>query len=73
MDPTGPNPKLIIQSLILLGSLVGFAAIFVYLRVKTGKTFHDIISQNQKLFAISIMASIVFLILIFLLLMWFNN
>jgi len=73
MDSTGPNPKLMSQGFILLVGLIVFLTIILYLKIRTGKTFHVLISKNQKLLIISLIIAFGIILLLFLLRFLFNN
>ena len=73
MDTSGPNPKLISQGVILLGGLIVFMTIILYLKIRTGETIQTLISENQRLLIISLLISFAIISLIFLVLLLFND
>jgi hypothetical protein len=68
----GPNPKFIFQGLILLGGVVILAVTAVILKVRSGKSVKEILSDH-KLQQLSLASAFVLFIVVCLAFILINN
>jgi hypothetical protein len=69
----GPNPKFIFQGLILLVGIFIFAVTIVMLKIRSGKSFKEILAGHNRLSAFSLGSALVLFIVLFLALVLINN
>lgn len=50
----GPNPKYIFQGLLLLLGIVIVAAAVVFLKVRSGRTFKEVLAGHRRISAFSL-------------------
>jgi len=53
----GPNPKYIFQGLLLLFGVLIFSAVVVFLKVRSGWSFKDVLAGDRRISAFSLGAA----------------
>ena len=69
----GPNPKLIFQGLVLVGGFLIFAVAVVLLKVRSGKSFKEVLAEHNRLSAFALGSALILFIVVFLALILINN
>jgi hypothetical protein len=69
----GPNPKFVFQGLVLLVALLIFPVTVVSLKVRSRKSFKEMLADHSRLSAFSLGSAVVLFIVVFLALILLNN
>lgn len=58
----GPNPKHIVQAILLLAGVFIFAVVVVFVKVRSGRSFKEILSGHKRLFKFSFGAAVILVV-----------
>ncbi|OGQ84687.1 MAG: hypothetical protein A3F90_12210 [Deltaproteobacteria bacterium RIFCSPLOWO2_12_FULL_60_19] len=58
----GPNPKYIFQGLFLLTGILVFVAVVMFLKVRSGRSFKEILADCNRISAFSLGAAAILLV-----------
>ena len=58
----GPNPKHIVQAILLLAGVFIFAVVVVFVKVRSGRSFKKILSGHKRLFKFSFGAAVILVV-----------